>query len=253
MELLIHTKSCRTINVMSVVIDPNHIDTLMTIGDTMIKEKVMSDLYILLSSGYPIEKYDIIILSHATYSDNYLKLIDYLLKLKEKSGSYHVDDSKAKDAITGILEKALQDKSPNKQIYIDAIERIAQDERNAKVLLSIFLSKDKDWLLSLPDQLLKYAIEVFEANISDYEANEKILMLLAERGGNSAKKKVVSAIVKRLNSEMLSEKDLNLVDALTDLGQADVDHLVSNLNYAKDSHPALSDMIEKRIEHLYKK
>ena len=240
-------------NVMSVVIEPNHIDTLMTIGDTMIKEKVMSDLYTLLSSGYPIEKYDNIILSHATYSDNYLKLIDYLLKLKEKSGSYHVDDSKAKDAIIGILEKALQDKSPNKQIYIDAIERIAQDERNAKVLLSIFLSKDKDWLLSLPDQLLKYAIKAFETNISDYEDNEKVLMLLAKKGGNSAKKKVVSVIVKRLNSDTLSEKDLNLIDTLTDLDQASKDHLVSNLNYAKESHSTLSEMIDKCIKHLEKK
>ena len=151
------------------------------------------------------------------------------------------------------MEKALQDKSPNKQIYIDAIERIAQDERNAKVLLSIFLSKDKDWLLSLPDQLLKYAIKAFETNISDYEDNEKVLMLLAKKGGNSAKKKVVSVIVKRLNSDTLSEKDLNLIDTLTDLDQASKDHLVSNLNYAKESHSTLSEMIDKCIKHLEKK
>lgn len=200
--------------------------------------------------GYPVENYSDPLLSLSSYSEKQLALLDYLLKLKKADGAYYINDDKAKNEIEKLLAFILDEKNGDTKAQIDAIKLLVEDERNAKVLTSILIAKDKKWLLSLPEELIGYAISVFEANIEDYKDQQNVLTLLAAKGSSKGRKAVVRIANSKINDDKQRNQGVEIIKSFEHLSASDSRPLVSSLEFIKENNPELVETADDCLKHL---
>lgn len=200
--------------------------------------------------GYPVENYSDPLLSLSSYSEKQLVLLDYLLKLKKADGAYYINDDNVKNEIEKLLAFILDEKNGDTKAQIDAIKLLVEDERNAKVLTSILIAKDKKWLLSLPEELIGYAISVFEANIEDYKDQQNVLTLLAAKGSSKGRKAVVRIANSKINDDKQRNQGVEIIKSFEHLSASDSRPLVSSLEFIKENNPELVETADDCLKHL---
>lgn len=200
--------------------------------------------------GYPVENYSEPLLSLSSYSYKQLVLLDYLLKLKKADGVYYISDDSVKKELEKLLVFILDDKNGDTKAQIDAIKVLVEDERNAKVLTSILVAKDKNWLLSLPEELIGYAISVFEANIEDYKDQQNVLTLLASKGSSKGRKAVVRIANSKINDDKQRNQGIEIIKSFVHLSASDSKPLVSSLEFIKENNPELVETADDCLKHL---
>lgn len=149
-----------------------------------------------------------------------------------------------------VIPRIINGTTESTALYIQTIAKVACDDDIKNVLVAVLLEKDKEWLLSLPKELLQYAVSAYEAKLDDYKDNDDVLSLLAAKGKKSTIHKIVQIAVSRLHSGSLSVYDLNIVQSFASLNDTDKKLLKDNLSYAKDNYKGFEDEIDKCIEHI---
>ena len=208
--------------------------------------KILEILAFLQRKGYPVENYKGVILTYGNYDANHLQLIEYLLMQKKEC----LNEAAIKQIANELLDKIKAENTETKEPYIQTIVRLSDDELFMAILVSILLEKDKEWLLSLPKELLQYAVSAYEANLDDYKDNNEVLSLLAAKGKKSTIHKIVQMTVSRLHSGSLSIYDLQVIQSLASLNDSDKKLMRDNLAYAKENYTGFEEEIEKCINHV---
>lgn len=211
--------------------------------------EITDDLYELLATGYPIEQYSDQLIKIESYSDNHLHLLDYLLKLKKADNTYYITDEKVRSVFEKLLATAIGETNENTAL-IGTIRDIAEDSRNAGVLSSLLLSKDKEWLLSLPNELRGYAISVFADNVEEYKEQQNILTLLASKGDSKARKAVVRIANAKINDDQKRADGLEIIKSFESLSASDAKPLITSLEFIKDNNPKEAKSVNDCLLHL---
>lgn len=213
-------------------------------------EKINDLIAQLKDEGYPIDNYTNTILETNTYNPTHIRLLDFILKFKNKANKYLVDDSDVAAKFKVLLDKCLNTEEPNKSQYETAILNIANDERNKQILRQHIQELDSTELGKLPNSLFNYAIQAFEDHLDDYKANYKILTLLFNKGSQYAKKKVLAIVTYNLVSNKSLDNDLQLIMSLTGLAEKEKDSLKESLELAVKDNPTYMKKIGECLEYL---
>lgn len=225
-----------------------------TVAFLIEKEKYNQDILDvfakLYDEGYPIENYSSQILAIKDYCAMQLKMLDYLLKHKKADGSYYVNDTDAKSVLNRLLDFSLAQNNNMKSEHENAISNLVLDQRNAKVLTSIFLEKDKKWLLALPKQLFGYAVKIFEEHLDEYKEQQNVLTLLAEKGSKKAKRTLIGIVNAKINNDEERSKGFEILLSFDGLTASDIKPLVTSLEYIKENNPNLKDKVELCQKHF---
>lgn len=228
-----------------------HSKTLTTILESKnYNIEITNILYDLKSSGYPVQNYADPMLKIVTYSEKYLLLLDYVLKLTTPDGQYYVGSDTVKNEYEKLLAYVLDDNNKEVALQIKAIQNIAKDARNSEVLTSLLLGKNKDWLLSLPNELMEYAINVFESNIEEYKDQQNVLMLLAAKGSSMGKKTIVKIANAKINDDKERAFGMEIIKSFTSLSATDSKPLISSLEYLKENKLETSEAVDSCLQHL---
>lgn len=228
-----------------------HPQTLIMILESKNYDIEITDiLYELKSAGYPVQNYTDPLLKIVTYSEKYLLLLDYVLKLTTPDGQYYVGSDTVKNEYEKLLAYVLDDNNKEVALQIKAIQNIAKDTRNSEVLTSLLLGKNKDWLLSLPNELMEYAINVFESNIEEYKDQQNVLMLLAAKGSSMGKKTIVKIANAKINDDKERAFGMEIIKSFTSLSATDSKPLISSLEYLKENKLETSEAVDSCLQHL---
>ena len=227
------------------------VDTINSLIDKKKYNQTIIDVLVkLLEEGYPIEYYNESILAIADYGTKHLSLLDYILKVKKENGDYYVDDEETKQVLNRLLDLSLDKDNESKAEHVSAIQNLVKDPRCESVLTGIFLEKDKQWLLSLPEDLFGYAIKVFEEHLDEYREQQNVLTLLAEKSSKNVKKKLVSIVIAKINDEKERNNGFEILLSFNGLTRAEVKPLASSLDYIKDNNPELNEKVDECQKHL---
>ena len=228
-----------------------HPNTLKLIIDLKSHDNEIIDIvYDLHNDGYPVENYCKPLLSLSSSSEKYYAILDYLLKLKNADGSYYVSDDNVEIELNKLLDNILDKNNSDNKIQIDVIKQLVEEERNANVLTSIFVSKEKEWLLSLPDELIGYAISVFENHIEDYKDQQNVLILLASKGSSKGKKAVVRIATSKINDDTQRDRGIEIIKSFEHLNSSDSKPLISSLEFLKENNTEQAEIADECIKHL---
>ena len=208
--------------------------------------KVFEILASLQELDYPVENYKNTILTYGQYDAKHLQLIEYLMI--QKKGS--LDEEAIKQVLNELLNKIKTEPAETTAPYIQTIIKIANDETIKNALVAVLLEKDKEWLLSLPRELLQFAVSAYEANLDDYKDNDEVLSLLAAKGKKTTIHKIVQIAVSRLHSGSLSVDDLHVVQSFTSMNDTDKKLMKDNLSYAKENYTGFEEEIGNCIKHI---
>lgn len=226
-------------------------DTVIKILETKNHDEQVVEIFTELHAAkYPIENYKEPILKVETFSDKHLSLLDYILKHKGTDGSYSVGDDKTKEEIEKLLAYVLDGSHGDVSRQIAAIQHLVEEPRNADVIRTILTSKDKDWLLALPKELMGYAISIFENNIEDYKDQQNVMMLLALKGDSKVRKAVVRIANAKINDEQQRVAGIEIVKSFETLSASDAKPLITSLEFIKDGKPETADMVDDCLKHL---
>ena len=174
----------------------------------------------------------------------------YVLKLTTPDGQYYVGSDTVKNEYEKLLAYVLDDNNKEVALQIKAIQNIAKDARNSEVLTSLLLGKNKDWLLSLPNELMEYAINVFESNIEEYKDQQNVLMLLAAKGSSMGKKTIVKIANAKINDDKERAFGMEIIKSFTSLSATDSKPLISSLEYLKENKLETSEAVDSCLQHL---
>ena len=232
--------------VQTKILPPKTLETIATYNSGAYRGKIFEVLTSLQISNYPVENYKSTILTYGQYDSNHLQLLEYLLI--QKKGS--LNEETIKQILNELLEKIKTGAAETIALYIQTIIKTANDESIKNILVTVLLEKDKEWLLSLPKELLQYAVSAYEAKLDDYKDNDEVLSLLAAKGKKSTIHKIVQIAVSRLHSGSLSVYDLHVVQSFSSMNDTDKKLLKDNLSYAKDNYKGFEDEIDKCIKHI---
>lgn len=214
-------------------------------------EKIVEILYNIKETGFPVEQYLNVILEISIYSAKHLALLEYLLKLrKPEDGSYYVDDETVKHELEKLVDRVLKNTTNDGAEKIATIKRLVVDERNAAVVTSLFASKDKDWLLSLPQELMGYALNVFEKNIENYKDQLSVMQLLASKGDSKARKTVVRIANAKINDEQQRAEGIAIIKSFETLSTSDAKPLITSLEFIKEGKPEIASVVDDCLKHL---
>lgn len=229
-----------------------HPETIKTILETKNHDEQITEIiYYLKEQGYPIETYSEPVFMIGTYSEKHLALIEFLLKLKNaKDDTYHVSDDVVKREFEKLLAYILNDENNEVSAEIETIQHLVEDTRNAGVLTSLFASKDKDWLLSLPKELMGYAVVVFEKDIEGYKDQINVLQLLASKGSSKALKAVVSIANAKINDEQQRAEGIAIIKSFETLSTSDAKPLITSLEFIKEGKPEIASVVDDSLKHL---
>jgi hypothetical protein len=214
------------------------------------EKKVIDLINGLFDENYPIESYSTTILESNAYTSGHIRLLDFILKFKNKANKYLANESEVTTHYKALLKKARNVEDADKVQYEKAILSIAKDERNEQILRKIIQEMNSKELLDLPDSLLNYAIKAFENHFDDYKSNYKILSILFEKGKKDIKKKILALLSYNLVTNKSLDSDLQLIMALTGLTDKDKESLKDNLELAAKEKPNYAEKIDKCLEFL---
>ena len=133
---------------------------------------------------------------------------------------------------------------------IATIKRLVEDKRNAAVVNSLFASKDKDWLLSLHQELMGYALNVFEKNIENYKDQLSVMQLLASKGDSKARKTVVRIANAKINDEQQRAEGIAIIKSFETLSTSDAKPLITSLGFIKEGKPEIASVVDDCLKHL---
>lgn len=235
-----------SLTIQSKIIAHQTLELIISHNNGIYSGKILEILVLLQSKGYPVENYKGVILTYGNYDANHLQLTEYLLMQKKEC----LNETAIKQIANELLFRIKADNSETKEPYILTIAKLADDETFKATLVSILLEKDKEWLLSLPKELLQYAVSAYEANLDTYKDNNEVLSLLAAKGKKSTIHKIVQITVSRLHSGSLSVYDLQVIQSLASLNDSDKKLMRDNLAYAKENYMGFEEEIEKCINHV---
>ena len=231
-----------------ILVEPN---TVIKFLETKNHDEQAIEIFTVLHAAeYPVENYKEPILKIETFSDKHLSLLDYILKHKGADGSYSVGDDKTKEVIEKLLTFILDETHGDVSHQIAAIQHLVEDPRNADVIKSILSSKDKEWLLSLPNELIGYAISVFENNIDDYKDQQNVMLLLASKGNSKVRKAVVRIANAKINDEQQRAAGIEIIKSFPSLSASDTKPLVTSLEFIKEGKPETASVVDECLKHL---
>ena len=227
-------------------------ETLNTILETKNHdEKIVEIIYDIQEKGYPIEIYSEPVFKISTYSDKHLALIEYLLKKKNtEDKTYYIEDSIVNRELEKLLTYILGKANDEVSAEVQTIQRLVSDARNAEVFTSLLAGKDKDWLLSLPKELMGYALSVFAGDIENYKNQLNVMQLLASKGDSKVRKAVVRIANAKINDEQQRVAGMAIIKSFETLSASDAKPLITSLEFIKDGKPEIASEVDDCLKHL---
>lgn len=166
--------------------------------------------------------------------------------------SYVASDDEVKDIFERLFILILDADGERAVLCMNAIKSLAKENRCSAVLTSLLLQKDKDWLLSLPSDMMEYAVDVFEAHIEEYKSHQNVMLLLAAKGSRQAQQAVASIANAKINDEQQRNDGFEIIRAFTALSPSAAKPLLSSLEFIKENHPELKEEVDGCFGHLGK-
>jgi hypothetical protein len=182
-----------------------------------------------------------------------ITVLKHCFNQKNNKGAYIISEEKAKTKLNDLLTYAQKNKSAE---VFALLEMLLEQERYKKLLTDLIVEKDSAFVNSLPQKLLKLAVNSFKKeNSNDFADNFEFLSVIVQNGTKTQKGDVVSIITAKLDNNSDIDKVFNLIETTKDIPSFDSNGILhSHLGkYQEDNKDKISEDVNKQIEQLKKK
>lgn len=182
-----------------------------------------------------------------------LILLKHCFDQKDKKGNFLITDEESKTKLNEILTFA---QSTTSVEAFNLLETLIDQERYKNQLASLIVDKEYSFVNSLPNSLLKLAVNSFtKDSYTDYADNFEFLSVIAQKGNNIQKGFIVKILTSKLDANQDVDRVLNLIDSMENIPSFDKSGLLfSHLdNFQHQNKETISDDLDGRIIKLKKK
>jgi len=188
-------------------------------------------------------------------NDKRLFLLKHCFNQKTNN-KYEISEDRAKTKLDELLIFAQMEKSEK---VFDLLESLITHERYKIFLSDLIIVKDSDFINSLPQKFLKFAIGTFgKDNFINFADNFNFLKVIIQHGNNKQKSYVITILTSKLDNNENIEQCLNLIDVIENISSFDKSgllhsHLDNCLHQNKDSiDDELKEKLEKQLKNIKK-
>ena len=236
-------------------ISPNNIDVNAEINKLPQYTYLHKEFIQLIDKGYNLRPILDTIFDNDTNSNDSDRIIvlKHCFNQKNNNGAYSISEEKVRTKLNDLLTYAQEKKSVE---VFTLLETLSEQERYKKLLADLIVEKDSTFVNSLPQKLLKLAINSFKKeNSNDFADNFEFLSVIMQNGTKAQKGYVVKILNTKLDSDQEIEQTLNLIDKMQDISTFDKSGLLhSHLDsYQRDNKDSISEEVYQQIEQLKKK
>jgi hypothetical protein len=220
--------------------------------EKLLKKKSLDDKFIeLINKGYTLSPIiNLIFSDDENYDSKRLFLLKYCFNHKKDDKTYTILDDKAKSKLEALLIFAQKENSS--EVYA-LLESLIEQERYKVILGNLIVAKDTAFINSLPQKLLKLAINSFRKdNFNDFANNFELLSAILTNGDNTQKGYIVKILTNKLDNKKDIEQVLKLIDSMSDISAFDKSNLLySHIdNYGRENNDIIEENIKTEIDRI---
>jgi len=183
---------------------------------------------------------------------NRLSLLQHCFNQKNDKKQCIILEDQAKAKLNDLLNFAQKENSND---VFTLLETLSEQERYKNLLTHLIIKKDSAFVNSLPQKLLKLALNSFKKeNSNDFADNFEFLSVIMQNGTKTQKGYVVSILTAKLDNSSDIDKVLSLIGTMKDVPLFDSNGvLYSHLGkYQEDNKEQINEEVYQQIEQLKK-
>lgn len=197
---------------------------------------------------------DIILDEHDRFdNEDRLTILNHCFNKKDFLKNYSVSETKAKEKLAEMLTYAQSKSASN---VFDLLDSLSNQSRYKKIISDLIIEKESVFINSLPNNLLKLAVDSFnDNNLNEYANNFEFLSVIVINGNDTQRSNIVKILIAKLDENTDITSTLDLIAKMDNVSKFDQDGLLyAHLTaFQRKNKETLTDEEKAQVKELKRK